>query len=62
MTDTEIKSAILEELSFSDLDSHQLAARLKVGVSVVKPLLRDLEEEGSIKQVEREESKVWRLP
>lgn len=57
-----LKDRILEELGYSDLSSHQLAARLKMGVSILKPILKALEEEEIIKYVDQNEERVWRLP
>lgn len=62
MTDAQIKTSILDELGFTDLNTVDLVVRVELGISRLKPLLKALEEAGQIKQVERDGDKVWRLP
>lgn len=58
---THLKSLILEELSFANLNNVHLARRLGVMVSQLKPVLRELEEESKIREVEKEGEKKWEL-
>jgi DNA-binding MarR family transcriptional regulator len=59
--DAQTKSTILEELGYTDLNTTDLVARVGVGISKLKPMLRSLEEAHQIKQIERDGDKVWRL-
>lgn len=54
-----LQSRILEELSYTDLDTTGLVRRVRVGVSKVKPELKRMEKAGLIKRVVRGDEEVW---
>lgn len=60
---TPIAGHILEELTYSDLTTHDLARRLKVTITDLKTELRQLEISSMIKliSIRTTEDKVWRL-
>lgn len=55
------EEAILEELSFTDLDNLHLVRQLGIGISKLKPILREMEKDGKIKKVETGGEEKWRL-
>ena len=58
---SDLKTQILTELSFTDLDDLHLVRRLAVGINALKRELKALEKDGKIKRVRRQDEEVWEL-
>lgn len=55
------KDKILEELSYTNLTTAALAARLKMTQAQIRPFLKSLEEAKVLRQIEWDGDKVWEL-
>lgn len=55
------KDQILEELSFTNLSTRDLATRTRIPAAQLRPFLKSLEEAKVLRQIEWDGDKVWEL-